>query len=334
MVNHSNRSKRIRIILVLCLLTLLGYAVVSLADKGPGTTGKTTTPVAPKTSGPRAASLYDAICTGSVGLDVPAKLKTSDIGELSGLTASRTTEDTYWAHNDSGDKALLYAIKTDGSLLGSVELSEIAAFDWEAIASGPGPVGGKSYLYIADTGDNGLDRTEVEIHRLVEPALPRGGNEAKVSQVETLRFTYPNDEKHNVEAMFVDPITGKIYLIDKSEERLAIIYEAPAGLANQSATTLRQVSDVSYPKGRKGFERVTGADISPSGDTIAIRTYESLHTYRREPGSAVATAFAGKVCSAPTIGEPQGEAVAFNKDGTMLITIGEGRTQPIHRLLY
>ncbi len=76
----------------------------------------------------------------------------------------------------------------------------------------------KSYVYLGDIGDNvarmgfGLGRSEVRVHRVEEPQLPstRGARQ-RLSSVETLRFVYP-DHAHDAEALFVDPLSGDLFI--------------------------------------------------------------------------------------------------------------------------
>jgi len=96
-------------------------------------------------------------------------IKNESVNESSGLVASRTTPGVYWTHNDSGDGPFLYAIRTDGEYFGVWRVTGAQAIDWEDISIGPGPVRGKSYLYIGDIGYNGSARKEIVVYRVLEP---------------------------------------------------------------------------------------------------------------------------------------------------------------------
>ena len=69
---------------------------------------------------------------------------------------------------------------------------------------------------------------------------------------------------------------------------------------------------------------VTGADVSPDGSIVLVRTYQAVLAYERRPGEALASAFTRPQCQAPQAKEEQGEAVAFAADGGSYVTIGEG----------
>src|SRR5262249_7387635 len=93
------------------------------------------------------------------------------IFEASGLVASRAHSGVWWVHNDSGDSARVFAISSEGALLGTFQLAGASAQDWEDIALGPGPKSGVDYLYLGDIGDNGEARENIVVWRLEEPAV-------------------------------------------------------------------------------------------------------------------------------------------------------------------
>src|ERR1044072_8869678 len=94
-----------------------------------------------------------------------ATITDKSVSESSGLAASRLTPGAYWTHNDSGDGPFVYAFDTRGDSLGVFRVAGAQARDWEDMAAGPGPEGGKSYLYLGDIGDNNSSRAEVVAYR-------------------------------------------------------------------------------------------------------------------------------------------------------------------------
>ena len=76
---------------------------------------------------------------------------------------------------------------------------------------------------------------------------------------------------------------------------------------------------------------VTAADISPDGSTVLVRTYQDVLVFERPAGRPLAEAFEARPCSAPSLAEPQGEAIAVADDGASYMTISEGAGPPVHR---
>ena len=85
-----------------------------------------------------------------------------DLDEVSGMAASRAHEDVLWAIEDSGNPARLYALSRRGRVLARYKVEGAKNDDWEDLASFDR--GGKHYLLVADTGDNGGKRRDFVLH--------------------------------------------------------------------------------------------------------------------------------------------------------------------------
>ncbi|WP_373195472.1 PE domain-containing protein [Mycobacterium marinum] len=255
----------------------------------------------------------------------------ASLDEISGIESGVANPNIYWVHNDSGDTARVFAIDAkSGATLGTYTLSGAKASDWEDIAIGPGPVPGKSYLYLGDIGDNGLSRSAIAVYRVPEPIVT--GTAANpvtttLTGVDTLNLKYP-DGPHNAEALMVDPRTGRMLIIDKTSSGNPAIYSAPTGLASGSTTTLQDVGTLALPSG-SGY-LVTGADVSPDGTQLAVRTYSHVYLWNRDPSQDIWMALAQPAVAGPTPNESQGEAIAFHPDGNGYVTVSEGTNQNLH----
>src|SRR5258705_384035 len=268
-----------------------------------------------------------AACGKTLVATTPGTAASNSLVEISGIVASRRSSGVYWVHNDSGDSARVFAIGTDGRDLGEFALSGASAVDWEDIAAGPGPVAGVAYLYLADIGDNAKSRASVQVYRvpepLVNPALPPGAPQT-LTGVATLNFTYP-DGPHDAEGFIVDPTTGQLFVVTKDLiGGVAQVFRAPANLADGSTTALTQVATVSL-----GFlHGVTGADITPNGDVVALRTYVSVSLFPRLAGQSLAQAFSQASCEGASSSEAQGEAIGFTRDGRGYLTVSDNVVHP------
>ena len=138
------------------------------------------------------------------------------IDEISGMVPITGRRDYFWVHNDSKDAARLFAVRKDGALGAEVDLPGASNTDYEDIATGPGSDPTRVYLFIADTGNNALNRNELVIWRLPEPSLPSVNlNQSLVAErSEAIRFRYPAGTYNN-ESLIVHPATGILYLITK-----------------------------------------------------------------------------------------------------------------------
>ncbi|MFO1536311.1 MAG: hypothetical protein ACKOVH_00535 [Actinomycetota bacterium] len=287
--------------------------VTAVAQSGPGSS-----------AGSSAGSpVWAAACGRTLQASTPGAVGDPAMREVSGVVASRRNPGVWWLHNDSGDSARVFAMGDDGRALGQFTLTGATARDWEDIAVGPGPTAGVSYLYVADIGDNSAARPSVVVYRVPEPAVAGPVGALALSGVEALTLTYPNGPR-DAEALLVDPVSGSLVVIAKSWSGPAEVYRAPAGLAPGSATVLTSVG--AFPLGT-----VTGADVTPAGDVVAVRTYGSVVLYLRSPGTEIEAAFSGASCTGPSASEPQGEAVGFLADGSGYVTVSEGVAPPVRR---
>ena len=106
------------------------------------------------------------------------------IDEMSGIARSRTYDGVYWVHNDSGDRARIFPIRLDGSVVippfvsrrdtsdrsedpsavyEGIHIEGAVNIDWEDIA-----IDGDT-LYIADVGNNSNARRDLAVYVVKEP---------------------------------------------------------------------------------------------------------------------------------------------------------------------
>lgn len=233
--------------------------------------------------------------------------------EASGMAVSRTMPGTVWLHNDSGAPELT-AVRSDGTAAGRVSLSGAALEDWEAMSIGP--CGGGHCLFVGDIGDNDAARSHVTIYRLREPSKASGS--AKVDGV--FRASYP-DGAQDAEALIVAP-DGRLHIVTKGETGPAALYRFPRDLVAGSTLRLERVGEPLSKGALAQAARITDGAVSPDGRWVALRSRTSVTLY---PAAAF---FKGTFRSARTVdlqslGEPQGEALAFSSAGTILLG-GEG----------
>jgi hypothetical protein len=242
---------------------------------------------------------------------VTGRVNTAAATELSGLVFSRSHNDVLWTHNDSGDRARLFAIAPSGRLRGELEVTGAEAIDWEDIAAVPGAV------YVGDIGDNAGQRPTITAYRVPDRSL---GGTAAAARTE---LRYP-DGAHDAEALLVDPSNGALVVVTKSPSERAGVYAAGPG-----ATTMRRVATVRLGDALE----VTAGDVSADGRTVVLRTYDRVLVWTRRRGESLAALFRRRPCTARAdlFEEGQGESVALTSNGRAFYTVPEGRLPPVRR---
>jgi len=252
------------------------------------------------------------------------------IVELSGLVASRSQPNVLFAHNDSGDTPRFFAISArDGSTLQEFVLEGATHVDWEDLALGPCATGW--CLFLGDIGDNRKVRTDYAIYRVPEPQVTAGGAITRVP-FEKIPYAYPSGEKHNAEALFAHPATGRLYLISKEDRgQPSGLYRFPEVLAAQVSVTLELVLTLPVPTATD--QQLTGVSVSPCADAVLVRLYNRLLQFQVPDGGTLEDAFREPFVAVPVAQEPQGEAVAWAADGRSFFTASEavGDVPPLYQ---
>jgi hypothetical protein len=255
-----------------------------------------------------------------------AAFASRDISESSGVAVSRRHPGLLWTHNDSGSDPVLFAVDLAGNELGRFTVTGARSEDWEDIALGPCPEGDSSCLFIGDTGDNDQRRNHVSIYVLPEPDSV-GGTRAVAAR--RIRVRYPEGPQ-DVEALAVTP-SGDLLLITRGRHGPIRTYRIPHDeLSDRSIQAARWVDLGIEPQLMVG-RLVTGAAVSTDGSTLAVRTYTELYFFdlTGQPGTPrrIGSCWLG-------LKEPQGEAVDFLDDSTLVFTseAARGRRGGISRV--
>jgi hypothetical protein len=248
------------------------------------------------------------------------------LDETSGLAASRAYPGVFYAHNDRGNAPEVFAFSREGRHLGRFLLADAPTLDIEDLALGPCPAG--TCLYLADTGNNRMDREEFAILRTPEPAFdPAGPTAVEVVPWERFTLRYP-DRAHDVEAMLVDPRTGQIWLITKPGSGPSAVYRLPLPLDPDQVNVAQKVLDLPVP--RAGDGQATGASAHPCAPRFLLRTYRALYEFRAPAGGTLADALRAMPLRVPAANEPLAEAVTYLHDGAGYITVSEGNRSPVN----
>jgi hypothetical protein len=232
--------------------------------------------------------------------------------EISGMAFSKVHPNRFYTHTDSGGEAAVYVLDSVGRELGKISLEGVENRDWEDIAVGPGPEG-KSYVYVAEIGDNVGIHQSVHIYRFAEPGDLSGETRLKP---EILTFTYPEGAR-DAESLFVDPISGDLFVISKRDPENTLF--------RLRSDDFGKVDVVAEAVAKFPFTSTTAADISQDGSQILIKNYFKVYYWERKEGQSVAEALSHQPRELPYVPEPQGEAIGFRPDGKAYYTISEKR---------
>ncbi|MFT3923400.1 MAG: hypothetical protein QM778_12770 [Myxococcales bacterium] len=260
--------------------------------------------------------------------EVVGKLPETGLDEVSGLIASRANPGLLWVHNDSGDSPRVFAIQTNGKVRYEVALRGAQAVDYEDIAIGPGPVEGKTYLYVGDIGDNLARREHVQIYRFEEPSLAADGPTKLTADAARIDLAYEGGPR-DAEALLVDAASGDLFIVAKGS--FFSSHDAPIGLYRIARQELLKPQALAHFVLNLPLGPVTAADLVPDGSGVAIRNYRQLFFWPRAPGQSLVEALSGTPCPWPLADtKKQGESFGFRADGLGYFTISEGEEQPIY----
>jgi len=239
---------------------------------------------------------------------LPKKLK-----ENSGMVVGK--DSTVWLVNDGGNEDKIYQINNNGKILKELEVKNAKNKDWEDMARDQ-----DGNVYIADTGNNANKRKDLVIYKIPNPGKEKGDK----IEAERIEFSFPEQKKfppkqknllYDTEAIFY--AKDSLYLITKNRSHPfngnALIYRIPAKKGNYKATYLGEFipcTDFSTCK-------ITSADISPDGKTIALLGYGKLWLFTN---FNLSNFFEGELKSIDLGIRTQLESVSFLNNKTLLLS--------------
>lgn len=238
------------------------------------------------------------------------------IGELSGLVSDGSR---WYATNDGGTKITVWVLGRNCQVERTIA-NPADPLDIEDLARDP-----SGALWLADIGDNQKKRPTVALHKLD----PDG-------ESVLYRLSYP-DGPRDAEALLLGR-DGVPHVVTKAVLGPAAVYRPAGPLTSPGPTALTRVGEVRLNSTDTqggppnvphaiGSAVVTGGAVSADGRVVAIRTYTDAYLYSAPDGDIMA-ALGREPIRVPLPNEPQGEAIAFAPDGTLL-SASEGVGQPI-----
>ncbi len=251
-----------------------------------------------------------------------AVLANKQIKESSGLAGGWGNKGVFWTHNDSGNKAEIFAFNAKGENLATCTITGAWARDWEDICSFR--MGKQAVLLIGDIGDNSMRRLHCSIVVVHEPQLDLKRRNVKLSlkPAQTINYTYKGGPL-NCEALAVDPTTRTIYLITKVLGATCEAYALPwPKRPSDKVIEIKPIAEVKVPI-------VTAMDISPDGRRAVVLSYGGAYEYTRIGKETWGEVFArqGRALVMPT--RRQGESICYGPDGKTLYLTSEKLPTPL-----
>jgi hypothetical protein len=245
------------------------------------------------------------------------------IKEASGIGISVKNPGIAWIHNDGGNAGAVFAIRlSDGSCVANVTLKGASASDLEDMALGK--YNGVDTLFIADIGDNKLQRRIYTINSLEEPDLTGITNCAKMTlSVSKIKFKYPDEKGHNSEAIMYSEEHQRLYIITKAAKTEFFEFKS----MDTAVTAINQLDKI----GNIQLSPVTSANMSRDGQGLLIRTYREIREMRKLPGEDADQFLKSSLRKVPAAAEPQGEAVAYDLQGNYY-QVSEGVNPYIYKI--
>lgn len=266
--------------------------------------------------------------------ELTGKFESDDVKESSGIAVSQCNPGVMWTINDSGDKEMLYAFREDGKHLGTWSVTNATNKDWEGLGYRRDETGA-CFIYIGEIGDNDLKRPDKIVYRIAEPAV--SADDAGTTRTapkptapaEKLTFTYP-EERHNAEALLVEPKSGNIYIVTKTTAGPAVVFRIVPAFGGE-AVTAEKVTDLSLPAIPNGL--VTGGEIASDGKRVILSDYFAGYELVLPPDAKSFDEIWRQEPTAINIGERKiGEAVAYSAVADTIYATSEGKNGTIYRI--
>ena len=246
-----------------------------------------------------------------------SKFNSPLINESSGIVKSRTYENVYWTHNDSGDEARLFPVNRNGELLKpewmrsefkGIAIGNAVNIDWEELA-----IDNHGNLYIGAFGNNGNARRDLGVYLLREP-YRQASSAARVLKL--IPFEYPDQkafppEKKNFDCEAFFWAKGKLYFLTKHRS------DTRTKLYRLDSEESEKVNTLTYLSSYETRDWVTAADATIDGSKIAVLTTEGAWIFQKPNDSD--NYLAGKALYKPFKAR-QCEAICWDGDQTLIIT--------------
>ena len=201
------------------------------------------------------------------------------LDEASGI--QKTSDNSYWSHNDTDNDPRLYNINSSASLLEEIDLQGVIPVDFEDVA-----YDGVIHFYVGDFGNNLNNRQDLIIYRIPNPDLLSSN-----IIPESIEFTledqsqFPpgeNNRNFDIEAMFFFDKFLHLFTRNRTNPFDGFIkhYRLNPTPGQQVAELVNTIFGNLSPN----HSSITSADINPSGNRVVLLTNSSIFIIRNFSG--------------------------------------------------
>jgi hypothetical protein len=291
-------------------------------------------------------SLLLAACAEPSPYEAPQRTGTmpASVNESSGLAPSLRDSRMLWTQNDSGAQPVLHAIEPNGTRRGELRITDASSRDLEDLASFE--LDGRSWLLIADVGDNASKRTNCMLYIVAEPdpaeLSPQHETTAPVAWKIPVRYL---DGPRDCEAVTVDARAGLVYLLAKRTSPHGLYtlpLRPPADGVVPAAMPVAQVPNAFLPQPSASESLLpiatgrfraqpTGMDFAADGSAAVVLSYGDVLLFPRQKGEPWKAALTRPPVVLGPHGLTQAEGVAFGADSHTIYVSSEGTGSAIIR---
>ena len=215
------------------------------------------------------------------------------LDEISGWSQSIRFPSLYWVHNDSFDRARLFVVNQECTVLKEFAVPQALNIDWEDLT-----LDRQGWIYVADSGNNFHWRSDLTLYLIQEPNLSSlltsssSTLPSSLSLHKKIPFRFPSQTRFppselkkrcfDSEALF--KIKKDLYLLTKCfYGGQSSIYRLPSPhfhSQSSSPLTLEWIQNIKVGVHLPPFAyRVTGADYHEPTQRLIVLTYHNISLF-------------------------------------------------------